>query len=61
MIPAEQGNPRDMTSPVVAIPGYDFVRQLGVGGMATVYLAIQSSLDRSVAIKVMRRAGVEVL
>jgi tRNA A-37 threonylcarbamoyl transferase component Bud32 len=35
------------------IPGYAFKRQLGRGGMATVYLATQQSLDRPVAIKVM--------
>jgi serine/threonine protein kinase len=37
------------------IPGYELVSELGEGGMATVYLAIQHSLDRKVAIKVMRR------
>lgn len=36
------------------IPGYRVVRPLGLGGMATVYLAVQESLDREVAIKVMR-------
>lgn len=43
------------SAPAFNIPGYELVRELGVGGMATVYLAIQSSLDRKVAIKVMRR------
>lgn len=37
------------------IPGYEIQRRLGEGGMATVYLALQRSLDRRVAIKVMRR------
>jgi len=37
------------------IPGYEIQRRLGEGGMATVYLAVQRSLDRMVAIKVMRR------
>ena len=37
------------------IPGYEMIGELGEGGMATVYLAIQHSLDRKVAIKVMRR------
>ena len=42
--------------PVVlpVIPGYRVERRLGLGGMATVYLAVQESLDREVAIKVMR-------
>src|SRR6185503_14042033 len=36
------------------LPGYAIQRRLGDGGMATVFLAIQKSLDRSVAIKIMR-------
>ena len=43
------------SAPAFNIPGYELIRELGVGGMATVHLAIQSSLDRKVAIKVMRR------
>ncbi|HSN01837.1 MAG TPA: serine/threonine-protein kinase, partial [Rudaea sp.] len=39
----------------IQIPGYEILRPLGAGGMSTVYLALQRSLDRSVAIKVMRR------
>lgn len=35
------------------IPGYRIIRRLGLGGMATVYLAIQESLSRPVAIKVL--------
>ncbi len=37
------------------IPGYEMISELGEGGMATVFLAIQHSLDRKVAIKIMRR------
>jgi predicted Ser/Thr protein kinase len=35
---------------------YEIVSQLGMGGMATVYLAHQPSMDRTVAIKVLPRA-----
>ncbi|MGB0133827.1 protein kinase domain-containing protein [Dokdonella sp.] len=35
------------------IPGYVIRREVGVGGMASVYLALQTSLDREVALKVM--------
>jgi len=41
---------------VIEIPGYRIVRQLGRGGMATVYLAIQQSVDREVALKIMNPA-----
>ena len=44
-----------MTAPAFDIPGYELIRELGAGGMATVFLALQRSLDRKVAIKVMRR------
>ena len=38
------------------VAGYRVLRRLGHGGMAMVYLAVQESLDREVAIKVMRPA-----
>lgn len=38
------------------VPGYQIQRELGAGGMARVYLAIQTSLDRQVALKVMSPA-----
>jgi serine/threonine protein kinase len=37
------------------IPGYELIRTIGKGGMATVYLAKQNVLDRNVALKVMSR------
>lgn len=40
------------------IPGYTIIHQIGKGGMATVYLAIQESLDRQVALKVMESTRV---
>jgi serine/threonine protein kinase/tetratricopeptide (TPR) repeat protein len=41
---------------VIDIPGYKVLKQLGRGGMATVYLAIQESVDREVALKIMSPA-----
>lgn len=48
--------PEDNVSETVSIPGYRVIRPLGVGGMASVYLAVQESLDREVALKVMAPA-----
>jgi hypothetical protein len=42
-----------MATAPVEIPGYRIVRLLGQGGMAAVYLAIQESLDREVALKIL--------
>lgn len=38
---------------MIKIPGYSIVRPLGKGGMAEVYLAIQQSFEREVALKVL--------
>lgn len=37
----------------IDIPGYQLIRPIGKGGMATVYLAIQESFQREVALKIM--------
>jgi serine/threonine-protein kinase PpkA len=37
----------------IQIPGYTILQELGKGGMATVYLAVQQSFGRQVALKVM--------
>lgn len=38
---------------MISIPGYRIIRELGRGGMATVLLAVQESVDREVALKVL--------
>lgn len=44
-----------MAQTPVKIPGYEFLRPLGAGGMSTVWLAVQESLQRKIAIKLMKR------
>jgi len=48
-------NPSDdsMTKPLQQIPGFQIMKKVGAGAMATVYKAKQLSLDRIVAIKVL--------
>ena len=40
----------------IKIPGYKILRPIGEGGMASVFLAVQESLEREVALKVMAPA-----
>lgn len=42
--------------PNIQIPGYRIIESLGKGGMATVYLAIQESINRTVALKLLKPA-----
>lgn len=41
------------------IPGYKIKREIGKGGMATVYLATQESLERSVVLKILDSVNVK--
>ncbi|MFZ0788519.1 MAG: SUMF1/EgtB/PvdO family nonheme iron enzyme [Chromatiaceae bacterium] len=42
------------------IPGYTIIRELGAGGMATVYLARQDRLEREVALKVLNPVTTDI-
>ncbi len=46
-----------LSSYMPEIPGYRVLRRIGKGGMSQVYLSVQESLDRQVAIKVMSPAA----
>ncbi|MFT5396614.1 MAG: serine/threonine-protein kinase PpkA, partial [Gammaproteobacteria bacterium] len=42
---------------MMEIPGYKIDREIGKGGMATVYLATQESLGRSVVLKILDKVS----
>ena len=48
-----QSNAAGSSVPDIQIPGYKIMRELGHGGMAHVYLAIQESFGREVALKIL--------
>lgn len=54
--PEEELSPEELsallTSMMPDVPGYRVMRRIGKGGMSYVYLAVQESLDRQVAIKI---------
>lgn len=50
---SREGTPAAASLP--AIPGYELLERLGEGGMGEVFLARQLSLDREVAVKLVRR------
>jgi serine/threonine-protein kinase PpkA len=56
-MPSEELSPEELSTLLSGfmpeIPGYRIVRRIGKGGMSYVYLGVQISLDRQVAIKVM--------
>ena len=50
---SREGEPAPVSLP--EIPGYELLERLGEGGMGEVFLARQLSLDREVAVKLVRR------
>ena len=58
MVVGEEGGVRAPHVPV--IPGYEIVDVIGRGGFATVYRAVQESVDRVVALKVVSASSLDV-
>jgi serine/threonine-protein kinase len=52
LLDQQGGETRSRAQP---IPGYELIKKLGEGGMAATYLARQATMDRLVAIKIMRK------
>lgn len=53
MDPTQKINAQNSSAPDIQIPGYKIMRELGHGGMAHVYLAVQESFGREVALKIL--------
>ena len=51
----------DIDASGIEVPGYRLVRPIGTSGMATVYVAMQRSLERQVAVKVFDTVDVEAI
>lgn len=51
----------DVDANPMDVPGYRLVRPIGTSGMATVYVAMQRSLERQVAVKVFDTVDIEAI
>jgi len=51
----------DIDAIQIDVPGYRLVRSIGTSGMATVYVAMQRSLERQVAVKVFDTLDIEAI
>jgi hypothetical protein len=51
----------DIDADGIEVPGYRLVRPVGTSGMATVYVAMQRSLERQVAVKVFDTLDIEAI
>ena len=51
----------DIDANPLDVPGYRLVRPIGTSGMATVYVAMQRSLERQVAVKVFDTVDIEAI
>jgi formylglycine-generating enzyme required for sulfatase activity len=51
----------DIDASQMEVPGYRLVRPIGSSGMATVYVAMQRSLERQVAVKVFDTVDIEAI